>query len=287
MADVHCYIAAFLFILGSVLEIVYISKYRAFGVFNGNNFDGYEKLNPEVLQLEWDFRLQNENLSLMSGLVNSLAWLFFTIPIFKVVWLQSGGGTRQVGTHVTIVVLAVSGSICELIARLISIGCTNALNWMASDFNLSNWVSETSGDEYGLRTLVMLDVALSGVMLWADAIECLFISAIFLLLFFSVRRTEEQDKLFGKTWACYGLLLSMFGIIQFASSVMRISNWQRYSGVAMGIGGLFRLALLPLWLVWLACQMPKAEDKASGGSGAKKDREQRHIMVDDSERSYT
>jgi hypothetical protein len=280
MADLHCYLAAFLFILGSILDIVYMVRLRNFGPYK--NFEEYENLNPEDLQLEWDFRLQNEGLDLASGLVNSVAWFVFVVPVIKMAWIQSGGGTRQVGTLIMIVVLAIGGSSCELVARLLSIGCNSALNWLAADFNLSNWTSETSGDNYGLRTLVMIDVALSGLMLWIDAIECLFLSGIFILLLVSILRTDVKDMVFGKIFAWYGFVLALFGIVQFATSVLRMSNWMRYSNVALGIGGSFRLVLLPLWLAWLSCQLPKVEITA----GTKKDKERRHIMIDDSERSY-
>lgn len=58
--------------------------------------------------------------------------------------------------------LAVFGGLIELLARLLMVGMTNASMWLAKDFNLDNWTSETSNDGTGWRVLEMIHTVTHG-----------------------------------------------------------------------------------------------------------------------------
>ena len=193
-----------------------------------------------------------------------LLFQFTTLcTVIKVAWIQSNYGTRMMGLHITIVVLALGGSFSELLSRLLSLGSNNALSWMASSFNLNDWdvvTNSTDGDlndMIGWRTLQMIGIATSGLLLWIDAVEYLFLSGILILFAFSI---QTDNQLFGKRWAKFGLIMAALGIIEFAVAILRFENWGVFSTAGALINILNQLILFPVWLVWLGRQLPKAEE---------------------------
>jgi hypothetical protein len=182
--------------------------------------------------------------------------------VIKVTWIQSNAGTRQMGLHISIIVLALGGSFAELLSRLLSLGSVNALGWMAGSFNLDNWnVTSTENDEIGWRTLQMIDIAINGLLLWIDAVEYLFLSGILILFLISIRSTEGY-KMFGMRWAYFGMVMACLGIIEFSCAILRFENWTRFSSLGFIINVLNQIVLFPVWLLWLGCQLPKAEAMA-------------------------
>ena len=57
--------------------------------------------------------------------------------------------------------LVLCGGIVELLARLLTVGMTNASQWLAKSFNLEDWTQE-GGDGTGGRVLEMIHVVTSG-----------------------------------------------------------------------------------------------------------------------------
>ena len=199
---------------------------------------------------------------------------FFISIVVKVAWIQSNFGTRMMGLHISVVVLALGGSFAELLSRLLALGSNNALAWMASSFNLDDWNvmvasnSTTNGnlnDEIGWRTLQMIDIAVSGLLLWIDAMEYLFLAGILILLAFSIR---TDNQLFGKRWARFGVLMAVLGIIEFAFAILRFENWGLFSSLGALINILNQLVLFPVWLIWLGWQLPKAEEERDAAKNA-------------------
>jgi hypothetical protein len=188
---------------------------------------------------------------------------FIIFIVIKVAWIQSNNGTRLMGLHITVVVLALGGSFSELLARLLALGSNNAMTWMASSFNLNDWnvtTTSTDGnldDMIGWRTLEMISIAISGLILWIDAVEYLFLSGILVIFAFSIRKDNE---LFGMRWAKFGLILAVLGIINFAVAILRFDNWGAFSATGALINILNQLILFPIWLVWLGRLLPKAEE---------------------------
>lgn len=260
MMDRHCLIAAVLFLLSDVIACV-----AYFMTKNHEHFDYglLKNLDPEYIQHEWEWHIEHGRIESTYAIINAIAWFFFAIPVIKVTWIQSHGGTRQMGLHISIVVLALGGSFSELLSRLLSLGSRNALGWMAGSFNLDNWnVTNTGNDEIGWRTLQMIDIAINGLLLWIDAVEYLFLSGILILFLFSIRSTEGF-KLFGMRWAYFGMLMACLGIVEFACAILRFENWITFSALGFIINVLNQLFLFPVWLLWLGRQLPKAEAMAA------------------------
>jgi hypothetical protein len=137
-------------------------------------------------------------------------------------------------------------------------GSTNAMEWIATDFNLDNWLSEDSNDGIGWKTLEVVHIAIRGTLLWVGAIEWLFLAGIFGLLYISVR--TQQYRVFGMRWATFGAVLACLCIIGFAFELLRFASWKTFTKASGIITFINRVVLFPFWLYWLSIQLPKAHE---------------------------
>jgi hypothetical protein len=62
----------------------------------------------------------------------------------------------------------------------------NAQEWLAKDFNLSDWGSEGESSGDGWRVLEMIHIVTSGMLLWIDSFEALAIFGIVVIIWYSV-----------------------------------------------------------------------------------------------------
>lgn len=88
--------------------------------------------------------------------------------------------------------LAICGGIIELLARLLTVGMTNASQWLANDFNLGDWYAQNDGT--GWRVLEMIHIITMGMLLWIDAFEAMALFGIFVVIFYSVA-TEPKFRM--------------------------------------------------------------------------------------------
>jgi len=116
-------------------------------------------------------------------LFGALAWFWLIAPIVQSAWILSKGGKRSIGMHMALASLGICGGIIELLARLLTVGMTNAAQWLAKDFNLDNW--DTTGDGTGWRVLEMIHIVTRGMILWIDAFEALAFFGITFIIFYS------------------------------------------------------------------------------------------------------
>jgi hypothetical protein len=257
MMDISSLTAALLFVIGSIIDYVYKNKLRDRTHFNYTDFTS---LDPTFIEEEWQFLSEHRSLELAAGTLNAMAWFALLIPVLQVAWIQSYSGTRQIGVHVTVAALALGGSLSEFIARLLIIGTSNAGEWLARDFNLDNWISENSNDRIGWRTLQVAHIVVRGMTLWVDAVEWLALFGISVLLFISIH--TQKERLLSLPWASVGLVMGLLALIDFAADILRLESWRTFAEVAFWITMLNRLILLPVWLVWLGYQLPRAKELA-------------------------
>ena len=85
--------------------------------------------------------------------------------------------------------MVICGGIIELLAHLLTLGMTNASQWLARDFNMNDWNSIADGT--GWRVLEMIHIATLGMILWVDTFEAMALLGIVIVIFYSVV-TEEQ-----------------------------------------------------------------------------------------------
>lgn len=260
MPDWTCVAAAVLFLVADALGLAFFSQQRS-GRGDRFDFESLKNLDPAYLRTRWAWRIDHRPLELAFGLVNALAWFAFCIPILKVAWVQTSAAAhrnhRMVGLHAAVAALALGGSISELLSRLIHVGSGNALEWMARDFNLDHWAGENSNDGTGWRTLEMISITSGGALLWIDAIEYLFLFGILTLLFVSVRQSEK--RLFTMGLARLGALIAFLSILDFAFAILRFQNWRTFGTIEFALNLFNRFLLFPIWLLWLARQLSKAE----------------------------
>jgi hypothetical protein len=254
MMDISSLTAAFLFVVGNIIDYVYKNKFRSRSHFNYTDFTA---LDPTFIEEEWQFLSEHRSLELAAGTLNAMAWFALLIPLLQVAWIQSYSGTRQIGVHVTVAALALGGSLSEFIARLLFIGTSNAGEWLAKDFNLDNWLGENSNDKIGWRTLQVVHLVVRGMILWVDAVEWLALFGISVLLFVSIQ--SQTERLLSLPWASFGLVMGLLCLIDFAADILRLESWRSFSAIAFWITMLNRLVLLPVWLVWLGYQLPTAK----------------------------
>ena len=277
--DCTCLVSAVLFVVSNLLGFSYF--HRFYQHFHGSSsrhhhdfYANFTQLDPEFIQHSWDYRNEHYYTELIAGILNAIAWMMFCIPLLQVAWMQSKAGTRHLALHVTVAVLALGGSITELIARLMFIGATSTGNWLAKDFNLNYWIDDETttqgGDMIGWRTLEMIHMITRGLLLWIDAAEWLFLSAIFTLLYLSV--VQQEAPIFKRNWARLGLLIAALAFVDFASEVLRLKSWMTFSTVAIFISWISRMLLMPTWLLWLGRQLSavkRMEPSSSIGNNSK------------------
>lgn len=155
------------------------------------NFEVWKDLDPTYIESRWVAREESRAIMMTAALFGALAWFWLIVPIVQSAWVLSRGGKRGVGAHMLLAALAICGGIIEFLARLLTVGMTNASQWLAKDFNLDDWDSE--GDGTGWRVLEMIHIVTRGMLLWIDAFEALAIFGIVAVIFYSVA-TEPKFK---------------------------------------------------------------------------------------------
>lgn len=263
MMDFTCILSTVLFVVSNLLGFSYFHRYRSTFHSSHEERESYylnmTALEPEFIKDHWEHRIDNYFFELSSGILNAMAWMVFCLPILQVAWLQSRRGTHLISVHVAIGALALGGSITELISRLMFIGATSTGNWLAKDFNLSSWTGEGTTDDIGWRVLEMITIVTRGFLLWIDAAEWLFLSAIFTLLYVST----FSAGVFSRGWARLGMLIALLAFVDFSSEVLRLKSWMTFSLVAVLISWVSRLLLMPIWLLWLGRQLVRVRAEAT------------------------
>jgi len=150
------------------------------------NFTHWKDLDPIYIQSRWIQREDSRALMMSAALFGTLAWFFLMVPIVQSAWILSRGGRRLVGPHLLMASLGVVGGIIELLTRLIAVGMNNAQEWLAKDFNLSDWGSEGESSGDGWRVLEMIHIVTRGMLLWIDSFEALAIFGIVIIIWYSV-----------------------------------------------------------------------------------------------------
>jgi len=258
--DVTCLLTVVFRLTSDVLRIVQFAKRMSSDDMQFSQENMYA-LNPTYLQNQWESR--SFALDTTAAMFSALSWLFLCIPILQISWFLSGGGKRGIASFTMVVVLAVTGSLCELISSLMVIGANNTLNWISTDFELEEWdLVDNQPDGTGWKVLEMIHLCMSGMLLWIDAFEWICLFGILTLLAIKVRSenkiAQEGSAVFGNKWAALGLAIGLFSIFEFITEIMRMWNWQLFAMVSKIISAINLIILLPIWLIVLGRQLPIA-----------------------------
>jgi len=254
MIDISCLFATLFLIVGNSLELV--GLYRTLNRnFSDASDSPLEELDPEFIQAEWEFRSSLRPIEFASHVFTAVAWVFLAIPIIQVAWIQSDKGRKMIGVPVAICVLALASCASEFLGNILQVGSFTMTEWIANDFNLDNWLGHYNMDDMiGWRTLEIAYLSVEGMWVWLDAIDWLLFSGICILLFVSTRK----GGLFRVSWSYMCLVLAAFAFYDFIAGILRIQSWQIWSAVMFSLSSANRLILVPIWLIWLGFQLPKA-----------------------------
>lgn len=260
MIDLVCVLSALLFMTGNILVLVYYVK-----EYNRPHFDSdlYLTLDPEYIQLEWTWRIDNRPKLLAAGLINSLAWFFLMFPLVQLSWILSMRGSKWIALHVGIGVLALTGSFTEWISHFLYIGTTMATEVLANEFNLNNWLSADSDDQIGWRALEVTHVVTYGLVAFSDAFEWIILFVILVLVHISVKRwrRDVDGTTFGACWNALGLFAALMCLLDFSAEVLRLDSFRTYGVIAFWYSAFNRIVLIPSWVIMLGMRLPLANVK--------------------------
>ncbi|KAL3902950.1 MAG: hypothetical protein SGARI_005598 [Bacillariaceae sp.] len=230
MVNFMCVLSALLFMAGNALLITYYVR-----EFNRPHFDydTYVSLDPDMIQQEWDFRIEHRPKYLAAGILNALAWFFFMFPIIQLAWILSQGGSKWISLHICIELLV-------------------------TQFNLDSWI--TTDDQIGWRSLEVTHIVTYGLVTFIDAFEWILLFVIFTLIHISVKRWRRQvdSTTFGACWNALGLFVALFSLLDFVAEILRIIGFSTFGKIAFWYSSVNRLLLLPGWLLLLGCRLPVA-----------------------------
>lgn len=256
--DFFCILSALLFFFGNLLKLIYYRKERN---RNEVTWEEYKTLDPAIIDIEWEFRIDNKPHRLAAGIINSFAWLVFCIPIFQLAYVLSlqKGSLRSLWVHTSIVVLVLAGACMEWIGCLTFLGAFVSCELLFTDFNLRYWYSDTNGDLLGFRALEVVFIAIRGMQVWIDAFEWIAIFFVMVFVYIGVRRFSTVNPfVFPSNWNLLGLFIGILALLDFLAEVLRIKSFVMFSKIAFIYAGTNRLIFIPLWLIGLGLRLPFA-----------------------------
>ena len=228
------------------------------------------QLIPDDIIDEWNRQLSLKGLSLSSEFLEGAFWIIFSLPIIEMAWILSRNGTRSLGCNFGIMIFAVAGSWSKWFSTIFWNGMYISFIQLAKTFNLRRWLDSALASDYnidgddgiGWRVLEVNYIVTRGMVWIVDAVEWICLAVIFTLTFFSVVEWRKEDQsTFGAKWNALGLFLGFLAAIEFALVIVGVEG----SGVAWLFFGLYsalcRLILIPLWIIILGFQLPKASSK--------------------------
>ena len=184
-------------------------------------------------------------------------------PMVQVSWILSQGGTKWISLHVTIAILVLTGSLTEWISHVLYIGSSMTAELVATQFNLSSWISADTTDNIGWRTLEITHIVTFGLVSIIGAIEWIILALVMILVHVSVKRwrSSVDSTTFGGAWNALGLFVALMCILEFVTEVLRLDGIKYFSQIAFWYSSVNRIILLPTWLLILGLRLPYASLK--------------------------
>mmetsp|Transcript_17129 Transcript_17129/g.39548 ORF Transcript_17129/g.39548 Transcript_17129/m.39548 type:complete len:338 (-) Transcript_17129:320-1333(-) len=270
-STVLCLLAAALFWACNAIIILDMAKQVSRG--GVMNKETVVELIPDDIRDEWLRKLSLRGLALSSEFLEGAFWIVFCLPIIEMAWILSRNGTRSLGCNLGIMIFALAGSWSKWFSNIFWNGMYISFIQLAKNFNLVNWLESVQAANYnidgndgiGWRVLEVNYIVTKGMVWIVDAVEWLSLAVIFILTFFSVVEWRKEDQsTFGAKWNALGFFLGFVAALEFILVFVGIelsktsaSVWIIYSLYS----ALCRLILIPLWIIILGFQLPKATSK--------------------------
>lgn len=255
--NIAAVLAAILVFLGNFLTIWYLGR----ELYRDVDLDRWRELDPDYIQEEWAFRLDNRGLYLAASFIEALGWLLMAFPLFELSWILSNKGQQSTTLHLGIALFAIVAALTEWVSIFLYTGGTAATEYIVKNFNLDNWILN-SNDQIGWRVIEVIHISTQGFMIFVSATEYLCLAFIMLFVHISVRRWRQFDSTtFGACWNSLGLFIGLLALLDYTSELLRLEGLKLFGPIAFWYACVNRLVLLPVWLLMLACRLPLATVK--------------------------
>jgi len=256
MIDSTCLAASFFFFSANLLRCIDRVADFETGV-TGIDFYKWSNLDTEYIEIQWGLRLDKTDLRSAIGVLNVVAWLFFTVPMLQVGWILSKGGKEKLSSCFLLMGLAVAGCTVEIVARLMLEGSSHAGRHLVNKYELNDWPEPF----IGWKVLELLHIVTDSMSMWVNAFEWISLSGVLALVFvasYNEINAATGYSSFGKLWSQFSLLISTLCWFDFLAEVLRLVDWVYFSRLATGVSIVNTLLFLPIWLLVLGLHLPAA-----------------------------
>jgi len=267
-STVLCLTAAALFWACNAIQIILGVKQSS--KWGSTDKETYLQLLPDNIMDDWMNKLDYRGLEYASGFLKGAFWIVFCLPIIELAWILSRNGTRNMGCNFGIMLFVLGGSWTKWFSSIFWNGMYISFVQLAKHFNLENWLSSIQAATYqldgedgiGWRTLEVNYISSRGLVWIVNSVEWVCLAAIFTLTFYSVMEWRKEDQTsFGGKWNALGLFIGLLCAIEFVSELIGFEGYKIAWVFVVLYAALNRLILIPLWIIILGFQLPKATSK--------------------------
>lgn len=263
-----CCICAILFWVNNAIEII-VGAQRS--TKWSMDKEDYKQLLPNYIVDDWLNKADTKSLELASGFLKGIFWILFCLPIIEMAWILSKGGKRNMVWNSGIMLFTLGGIWTKWFTSIFWNGMYISFHQIATYFNLEDWLNQATASQYdidgedgiGWRALEVNYIISRGLVWIVNAVEWICLAAIFSFTFVSVFYwRKEDDTSFGAKWNSLGLFIGLLALVEFASEMVGFEGYYVAWIFVVLYAALNRLILIPVWIIILGFQLPKANTKA-------------------------
>ena len=211
----------------------------------------YMALDPEILRPLWTARAAALMPYLLAEFSAAVAWAMVIPTVLSTAAVL--GGHRSSST-------AFSG--CFIACAIISLinftyqgGTVTVTDWISTwpSMQSRNETDPTDNEGTGFGPLQALEINFlisNSRTLWLFCMDELLVSIG--LAFAAWLVCTGNNEYFGKCWAAYSILVSVFSLCGFFVNIFRMVRWREFGVLAGAMTAIIDAFFLPVWIVWLA-----------------------------------
>lgn len=263
-----CILCAVLFWVCNTIEIILGAERSQKWSMNR---DAYFQLLPAFIIKDWEHKADTKSLELASGFIKALFWIVFAMPVCEMAWVLSKGGEQQFTWNLGIVLFTLGGCWTKWFSSIFWNGMYVSYNQVATYFNLDDWLSQDVANQYdingddgiGWRSLQLNYIVSKGLVWIINAVEWICLAAIFTFTFMSVYNwRKDNDASFGAKWNALGLFIGLLALVEFVTELIGFEEHYKVAWYLVVLyAAINRLILIPIWIIILGFQLPKANSK--------------------------
>lgn len=232
--------------------------------------EDYKQLLPNYIVDDWLNKADTKSLELASGFLKGIFWILFCLPMIEMAWVLSKGGKRNLAWNFGIMLFTLGGVWTKWFSSIFWNGMYISFHQITTYFNLEDWLNQASKNQYnidgedgiGWRALEVNYIISRGLVWVVNAVEWICLAAIFSFTFVSVFYwRKEDDTSFGAKWNSLGLFIGLLALVEFSSEMVGFEGYYVAWIFVVLYAAINRLILIPVWIIILGFQLPKANTK--------------------------